>query len=394
MYKENPYKDDEGLGLGVRKWPARIADNAFDYDDDDFIAPVVATDVATDDDGIDDGIDDRLVVRRDLITLTRISAPKDIVEKFKGRLKSSTVEEDDRWVKQGGSWYQVNTYFWTMKIYRSIPYRHKKLGLGDLRVHKNWIKNLLMIGSRVRLHWKPVGRFNENGQWVPGLRSAACVPNPEHPPLPCVMNDVWLLVLEFIKYTEMNEMGHDHAGDAGAGLDRARALFPYTAEGDDELTLKLGDELTILQRPSDNSRLDPGWLKGTLSDGRTGIFPENRVRMLGGAAAEAAAVGGGGGGGGAAAGAGLDRARALFPYTAKGDDELTFKTGDELTILQRPSDNPRLDTGWLKGTLSDGQTGIFPENRVRMLGGAAAEAREMGWDERRRIVASDDDSDD
>ena len=35
------------------------------------------------------------------------------------------------------------------------------------------------------------------------VRSAPCVPIPEHPPLPCMMNDIWLLVLEVVQLSEL-----------------------------------------------------------------------------------------------------------------------------------------------------------------------------------------------
>merc|ERR1719230_2247399 len=52
-------------------------------------------------------------------------------------------------------------------------------------------------------------------------------------------------------------------------------------------------------------------------------------------------------------------ARALFDYTAKAADELTFSRGAKITVLvdEDPED------GWWKGEL-DGKRGLFPSNYV------------------------------
>jgi len=65
-------------------------------------------------------------------------------------------------------------------------------------------------------------------------------------------------------------------------------------------------------------------------------------------------------------GPGVGRARSKFAYTARSPDELTFERGVELTILSM--DDPTLDPGWWKGTLPNGQIGIFPANYVQRLG--------------------------
>jgi len=90
---------------------------------------------------------------------------------------------------------QLETYFWSMKLHRNTNRLSAR--------QRAWVKHLLTVGSRVRLHWKPVNK---------GPRSLPCVPIPEHPPLPCVMNDVWLLVLEFVPLSELGALAYDHGG--------------------------------------------------------------------------------------------------------------------------------------------------------------------------------------
>ena len=54
---------------------------------------------------------------------------------------------------------------------------------------------------------------------------------------------------------------------------RAKVLFEYAQENDDELQLNVGDIITDIQSYED------GWLEGSL-DGRRGVFPDNFVKIL------------------------------------------------------------------------------------------------------------------
>ena len=81
---------------------------------------------------------------------------------------------------------QLDTYFWSLKLYCNTDI----LSLQQ----RAWVKNFLTCGSRARLHWRPPRN-------VP--KSEACKPTPEHAPLPCILNDVLLLVLPFIKLCEL-----------------------------------------------------------------------------------------------------------------------------------------------------------------------------------------------
>lgn len=62
---------------------------------------------------------------------------------------------------------------------------------------------------------------------------------------------------------------------------------------------------------------------------------------------------------------GIGRARSRFAYTARSHDELTFERGVELIIISMKG--PDLDPGWWKGSLPNGQIGIFPANYVQQL---------------------------
>lgn len=55
------------------------------------------------------------------------------------------------------------------------------------------------------------------------------------------------------------------------------AKYPYKAQNSDELNLKIGDIVTILNQEAQ----DPGWWYGELN-GQTGVFPDNFVVLLSG----------------------------------------------------------------------------------------------------------------
>lgn len=54
--------------------------------------------------------------------------------------------------------------------------------------------------------------------------------------------------------------------------------------------------------------------------------------------------------------------RALFPYEAANEDELTLKEGDLITLLSREV----ADKGWWRGELR-GKVGVFPDNFVEAV---------------------------
>ena len=81
---------------------------------------------------------------------------------------------------------QIKTYYWSMKLHRNTNQLSTR--------QRAWVKHLLTVGSRARLYWGPVDN---------GPKSEPCFPAPKDPPLPCIPNDVWLLVLRFVKLSEM-----------------------------------------------------------------------------------------------------------------------------------------------------------------------------------------------
>ncbi|XP_035687140.1 SH3 domain-containing kinase-binding protein 1-like isoform X1 [Branchiostoma floridae] len=58
-------------------------------------------------------------------------------------------------------------------------------------------------------------------------------------------------------------------------VEKAKVLFDYTAENEDELTLKVGEVIIIRSKES----VDSGWWEGEVG-GRVGVFPDNFVELL------------------------------------------------------------------------------------------------------------------
>ncbi|XP_050979784.1 dynamin-binding protein isoform X2 [Labeo rohita] len=169
-------------------------------------------------------------------------------------------------------------------------------------------------------------------------------------------------------------------------LGQARALMSLHAQLDEELDFREGDVITIIGLP------EPGWFQGEL-DGRTGVFPEGFVELLGPLRSpleepeaqtlqqysdygmedeerreeeerdedspemeiqqqqeeeeeeEEGAVYG----------------IALYEFRALEPGELDFDVGDRIRILST------LEDGWLEGQIH-GRRGVFPHRFVKMQG--------------------------
>lgn len=190
----------------------------------------------------------------------------------------------------------------------------------------------------------------------------------------------------------------------------AKATFDYTAENPDELSLKVGDIVSV-------SKMDEeGWWEGSLN-GKQGVFPSNFVELVdsapatsksapavpppaGGARKPQGGVGFGnifsggqpklrstgtisenskseflkGTSSGASKGkspqAAMELVKVTFDYTAENDDELTLKVGDFIRIIKKENE------GWWEGEFdgNPSKRGWFPDNFVAPA--TAAEKKE------------------
>ncbi|XP_023022284.1 CIN85 and CD2AP related [Leptinotarsa decemlineata] len=138
---------------------------------------------------------------------------------------------------------------------------------------------------------------------------------------------------------------------------QCRVVFSYNQDHEDELNLKVGDIIDIIGEEEE------GWWKGSLN-GKQGVFPSNFVEEIPwqphASSREVSLA------------TELDLkaptlpakpvkqlCEAKFPYKAQNEDELSFKEGDIIVLINKDSQDP----GWWQGELN-GKIGVFPDNFV------------------------------
>lgn len=128
--------------------------------------------------------------------------------------------------------------------------------------------------------------------------------------------------------------------------------YDYTAKEADELTLKKGAIIT-------NIKIQPGgWWEGTLTaTGRTGMFPDNFVRVLEPDDKNPVVL--------------RDktatqnrRCKVIYSYRENKPDELTLAVGDVIEIFEE------VEEGWWRGKLGP-KVGVFPSNFVEIIESAS-----------------------
>ncbi|KAL9973934.1 hypothetical protein ACROYT_G020455 [Oculina patagonica] len=153
------------------------------------------------------------------------------------------------------------------------------------------------------------------------------------------------------------------------------ALYNFDATDSEELTIAEGEELEIIERDGE------GWCKGRNKSGQVGFFPESYVEVgptashsppqitpgssytdgpIGGSPVSVASIG-------QATSAStkyLCYVRALYDYEAMGDDEISFKEGDIVGVIQ--TDDNNVDDGFWYGEFQ-GRRGVFPSLVVEDL---------------------------
>ncbi|CAG0884005.1 unnamed protein product [Darwinula stevensoni] len=135
--------------------------------------------------------------------------------------------------------------------------------------------------------------------------------------------------------------------DPREGIGYAIVKYNYTAQQPDELPLTKGTRILILEKSND------GWWKGQYGN-QMGWFPSNytieEVEESVHTYARAENV--------------LDIVLALYSFTARNDQELGFRKGEKLEIVDRPASDPE----WYKARNAAGQVGLVPSNYLKEVG--------------------------
>ncbi|XP_012218284.2 SH3 domain-containing kinase-binding protein 1 isoform X2 [Linepithema humile] len=135
--------------------------------------------------------------------------------------------------------------------------------------------------------------------------------------------------------------------------------YNYTAQEEDELTLRKGDIITDIRM------MLGGWWEGTLRDKR-GMFPDNFVKMLDSTADNRSSVSGSNSETLSSTkseevtlrnGSGRRYCKVLFSYDPCNEDELALVPQESIEFLGE------VEEGWWRGRLR-GRVGVFPSNFV------------------------------
>ncbi|KAK6009210.1 SH3 domain protein [Ostertagia ostertagi] len=159
----------------------------------------------------------------------------------------------------------------------------------------------------------------------------------------------------------------------GGMSSRAVVKFSYDPRLEDEMKLTRGETITVIDKSSD------GWWKGE-SDGRCGWFPSNYVEEV----ADQLHPGANGSDGSngctvvvgrspisvisspapsTQASSVLECVVALYSFDASTTEELSFRKGERLDIIDHPAHDP----DWWLACNSVGQQGLVPKNYIEIV---------------------------
>ncbi|UMM26964.1 hypothetical protein L5515_010449 [Caenorhabditis briggsae] len=116
----------------------------------------------------------------------------------------------------------------------------------------------------------------------------------------------------------------------------ATAVYKFEPRSARELPLNRGDIIRIIRD------VDAYWMEGE-RNGRCGIFPNSYVQINSGSQSDS------------------QKMRAIYPFTARSDTELSLKRGEIVTRRRQ------IDSNWLEGSNQIGIVGIFPASYVESL---------------------------
>lgn len=140
----------------------------------------------------------------------------------------------------------------------------------------------------------------------------------------------------------------------------ATANYPYEADGDDEISLRPGENYEVIEE-DDGS----GWTTLRNASGLQGMAPTSYLTITAGSAGNGDQLTSKRKGPAVAPKRGAKRVEyveALYDYVADDDNELSIQAGDKIVLVQADTDG----SGWTEGEL-DGQKGLFPTAYVKRI---------------------------
>lgn len=130
----------------------------------------------------------------------------------------------------------------------------------------------------------------------------------------------------------------------------AKALYAYSAGGDDEVSVAAGQALEVVDY-DDGS----GWtMVRTLDTNQQGLVPTSYIEITDKKKGPSVPPKRGA--------KRVQYVEALYDYAADGEDELAIKAGDRIVLIQDDTDG----SGWTEGEL-DGVKGLFPTAYVKKI---------------------------
>lgn len=142
-------------------------------------------------------------------------------------------------------------------------------------------------------------------------------------------------------------------GDEAIAGTIAQVLYDFDGIREDNLKLTQGEFITIMEMNQN------GWWKGSNAKGDVGIFPYNYVKVKSMTNS-------------------FPIVEALYDYSGSGDDQLSFKAGDRITVMKE------VNGDWSIGRTTNGNRGMFPLTYVKETGEEDEEAQReetMKWEE-------------
>ncbi|XP_078381206.1 SH2/SH3 adapter protein NCK1-like [Oculina patagonica] len=132
--------------------------------------------------------------------------------------------------------------------------------------------------------------------------------------------------------------------DVFSAFETVVAKFTFQPQHDDELALKKGDRITVIEKKED------GWWKGKIGR-QSGWFPSNYVNVEEENSKPAKS---------SAPRPVLHKVKTLYNFDPKNPEELSFKKDEILDIIEKPEDDPE----WWLARKQDGSTGLVPSNYI------------------------------